>query len=171
MQTAGFSLFRTGNDRFASVLRSFRRALLDILPARGKILARNGNEILVDMGKTEGLEKGTVLDVIKKGNIRTTDIGPGVVFDEKFSLGQIVIDATGEEISQGTLTQKSFYDRVNIGDEVLVKTVPSGTAVADTNPAADQNGNSLSTRTEKLSAEDLGLIKTPVFMDLIRKIY
>ncbi len=170
-QTAVFSLFRTGNDRFASVLRSFRRALLDILPARGKILARNGNEILVDMGKTEGLEKGTVLDVIKKGNIRTTDIGPGVVFDEKFSLGQIVIDATGEEISQGTLTQKSFYDRVNIGDEVLVKTVPSGTAVADTNPAADQNGNSLSTRTEKLSAEDLGLIKTPVFMDLIRKIY
>ena len=142
-----------------------------MLPARGKIIARNGNEILVDMGKTEGIEKGLVLDVVKKGNIRTADSGSGVAFDEKFSLGQIVIDEAGEEISQGTLTQKSFYDRVNIGDEVLVKNTVSDTAsVADTNPSADQNGKALA-RTEKLNAMELGLIKTPVFMDLIRKIY
>ncbi len=170
-KTSEISLFRTGNDRFTSVLRSFRRAILNMLPARGKIIARNGNEILVDMGKTEGIEKGLVLDVVKKGNIRTADSGSGVAFDEKFSLGQIVIDEAGEEISQGTLTQKSFYDRVNIGDEVLVKnTVSDSASVADTNPSADQNGKAL-TRTEKLNAMDLGLIKTPVFMDLIRKIY
>ncbi len=170
-KVADFSFFRTGNDRFNSVLRSFRRAILNMLPARGKIIARNGNEILIDMGKTEGIEKGTVLDVVKKGNIRTADLGSGVNFDEKFSLGQIVIDNVGEEISEGTLTQKSFYDRVNIGDEVLVKNTVSDTAVvADTNPAANQNGQAL-TRTEKLNAQELGLIKTPVFMDLIRKIY
>lgn len=170
-KVADFSFFRTGNDRFNSVLRSFRRAILNMLPARGKIIARNGNEILIDMGKTEGIEKGTVLDVVKKGNIRTADLGSGVNFDEKFSLGQIVIANVGEEISEGTLTQKSFYDRVNIGDEVLVKNTVSDTAVvADTNPAANQNGQAL-TRTEKLNAQELGLIKTPVFMDLIRKIY
>jgi len=169
------SLFRTGNDRFASVLRSFRRNLLNILPARGKIIARSGNEILIDMGKTEGIVKNTVLDVVKAGNIRTQDTGTGVTFDEKFSLGQIVVDQVGEEIAQGTLIQKSFYDRVNIGDEVLVKSVPKlnddGT-ISDTNPGADENGNSLSVkRTEKLTAEDLGLVKTPPFIDLIRNIF
>ncbi len=175
-ETARFSLFRTGNDRFASVLRSFRRNILDLLPARGKLLARSGNEILVDMGKTEGLVKGAVLDVVKAGNIRTCDKGKGVTFEDKYSLGQIVIEQVGEEISQGTLTQKSFYDRVNIGDEVLIKSLPElnpdGT-LADTNPSADEKGQPLTSqsRTEKLSAEDLGLIKTPVFIDLIRGLY
>lgn len=175
-ETAKFSLFRTGNDRFVSVLRSFRRNVLNILPARGKILARSGNEILVDMGKSEGLVKGAVLDVVKAGNIRTVDSGPGVIFEEKFGLGQIVIEEVGEEVSQGTLTQKSFYDRVNTGDELLIKSLPSENAednIADTNPAADQNGNPLNSsgRTEKLTASDLGLVKTPVFLDLIRNIY
>ncbi len=174
IEVSRFNLFRTGNDRFASILRSFRRNVLNILPVRGKLIARSGNQILVDLGKSEGIVKGTVLDVIKAGNIRTVDKGPGVTFDDKNSLGQIVIDAVGEEISEGTLTQKSFYDRVNLGDEVLVKSMPKSTeaAVADTNPSADENGNLISSykRSEKLTAQDLGLVKTPVFIDLIRKI-
>lgn len=177
IQVAKISLFRTGNDRFSSIIRSFRRKILDILPARGKILARNGNEVLVDMGKNEGMEAGVVLDVIKKGSIRTADSAPGVAFEEKSLLGQIEIERADEEISQGILKQNSFYDRVNVGDEVLVKAVPeTGGEVpaerrtSDTAPSADENGNSYS-RSEKLTAEDLGLIKTPVFLDLIRKIY
>ena len=127
------------------------------------------------MGKSEGITKGTVLDVVKAGNVRTVDKGPGVTFDEKYSLGQILIEQVGEEISQGTLTQKSFYDRVNLNDELLVKSIPASAeagGIADTNPAADQNGNLLPTygRTEKLTAEDLGLVKTPLFVDLIRSI-
>ena len=81
------------------------------------------------------------------------------------------------KFSQGILKQNSFYDRVNVGDEVLIKAVPeTGGEVpverrtSDTAPSADENGNSYS-RSEKLTAEDLGLIKTPVFLDLIRKIY
>lgn len=177
IQIAKISLFRTGNDRFSSIIRSFRRKILDILPVRGKILARNGNEVLVDLGKTEGMETGLVLDVIKKGSIRTADSAPGVTFDERALLGQIEIERADEEISQGVLKQNSFYDRVNIGDEVLVKTLPETVAAgtgqggtSDTVPSADENGNS-SSRSEKLTAEDLGLIKTPVFLDLIRKIY
>ena len=170
-----FNLFRTGNDRFSSIIRSFRRNVLNLLPARGKILARSGNEILIDMGKNEGIEKGTVLDVVKKGNIRTCDSKPGVSFDDKFALGQIEIEKSDEEISQGVLTQKSFYDRVNIGDEVLVKKFPekkgnSQSVTSDVNPSADESGNPYS-RTEKLTAEELGLVKTPAFLDLIRKIY
>lgn len=174
-QIEKISLFRTGNDRFSSVLRSFRRSILNMLPARGKIIARSGNSILVDMGKTEGIADGAVLDVVKAGNVRTADSGTGVIFDDKYSLGQILISQTGEQIAEGALTQRSFYDRVNVGDEVLLRSVPADSAaqaVSDTNPAADENGDAISaSRTERLTAEDLGLVKTPLFIDLIRKIY
>lgn len=174
-QVEEIKLFRTGNDRFSSVLRSLRRSILNILPARGKIIARNGNTLLIDMGKTEGITDGAVLDVVKAGNVRTADSGAGIVFDDKFFLGQVSISATGEEISEGILSQRSFYDRVNVGDEVLLKSVPGGSlepSVADTSPAAVEDGAVISSsRTEKLTAEELGLVNTPLFIDLIRKIY
>ena len=169
-ETSRFTLFRTGNDRFVSVLRSFRRNVLSVLPVRGKIIARSGNEILVDIGKTEGVVNKAVLDVVKAKNVRTVDKGVGVTFDQNSYLGQILIDETGEEIAVGTLTQRSFYDRVNIGDEVLIKSVPKAEGEEtpmDTNPQATEEGKLIR---EKLTAEDLGLIRTPAFLELIRKV-
>jgi len=171
-ETARISVFRTGNDRYAGVLRSFRRAILENLSVRGKILKRSGGEVLVDLGKSEGIIKGTVLDLVKAGNIKTADKGPGVIFEDKYSLGTITIETVGEEISSGRLTQNGFYDRVNIGDEVIIKSVPkvdeTGAIIADTNPVADENGNNIDSVTQ--AARELGLIRTPVVIDMIRNI-
>lgn len=175
-QTTKFSSFRTGNDKFASVLRAFRRDLLDILPVRGKIIQRSVNEILVDLGTVDGLKNDCVLDVIKAGKISTSDKGLGVVFDEKNHLGTIKISRTGEEISQGTLEQSGFYDRVNVGDEVLVKFRPGEKSsedeqIADNSPRAGENGSRILPEDEKrkkLDAREMGLIKTPAIIQLIR---
>lgn len=177
-ETARFNSFRTGNDRFASVLRAFRRDLLDMLPVRGKIIDRSVNEILVDLGTVEGLQKDAVLDVVKYGKISTADKGTGVTFDEKNLLGTITITRVGEEISQGVLNQNGFYDRVNVGDEVLVKKLPrakdgSEKQISETSPAAGENGTRILPENEnrrKLNAEELGLVKTPAIIDLIRSI-
>ncbi len=177
-ETTRFSSFRTGNDRFASVLRSFRRDVLDMLPVRGKIIDRSVNDILIDLGTVEGIQDGTVLDVIKAGKIQTADKGTGVVFDERNSLGTITVTKTGEEISQGILSQNGFYDRVNVGDEVLVKVLPSSKngsegQISETTPAAGENGKRILPEDEKrkkLNAEELGLIKTPAIIELIRSI-
>ena len=175
-ETAKFSSFRTGNDKFASALRAFRRDLLDILPVRGKILQRSVNEILVDLGTVDGMKKDVVLDVIKAGKITTSDKGLGVTFEEKNLLGTIKINRTGEEISQGTLTQSGFYDRVNVGDEVLVKFRPKeegeeDSQIADSSPAAGENGERILPEDEKqkkLDAREMGLIRTPQIIQLIR---
>lgn len=180
-ETARFSAFRTGNDRFASVLRSFRRDILDMLPVRGKIIDKTVNDILVDLGTVEGMKKDAVLDVVKAGRIKTADKGPGVTFDKKDSLGKITLTEAGEEISQGTLEESGFYDRVNVGDEVLLRSLPAendGTneQLAENNPAAGENGerilpdNGNEQENKKLSAEELGLVRTPVIVDLIRAI-
>lgn len=172
-ETARISVFRTGNDRYASVLRSFRRAILENLSVRGKILKRSGNEVLLDLGKSEGIVEGTVLDLVKNGNIRTADKGPGVVFDSKYSLGQIKVEKVGEEICSGRLEQNGFYDRVNIGDEVVIKSMPKkegeeNPAVTDTTPKADEEGNKIDSVTQ--TARELGLIRTPAVVDIIRSI-
>ncbi|WP_294429542.1 tetratricopeptide repeat protein [uncultured Treponema sp.] len=178
-ETAKFSSFRTGNDKFSSVLRAFRRDLLDILPVRGKILQRSVNEILVDLGTVEGMKPDVVLDVIKAGKIVTNDKGLGVTYEEKNFLGTIKITRAGEEISQGTLSQNGFYDRVNVGDEVLVKFRPEVKAaedaqILDNTPAAGENGKRILPQDEKaekqkkLDAREMGLIKTPAIIQLIR---
>lgn len=180
-QTAKFSAFRTGNDRFASVLRSFRRDILDMLPVRGKIIDKTVNDILVDLGTVEGMKKDAVLDVVKAGAIKTADKGPGVTFDKRDYLGKITLSQAGEEISQGTLEENGFYDRVNVGDEVLLRSLPAendGTneQLSENNPAAGENGerilpdNGNEQENKKLSAEELGLVRTPVIVDLIRAI-
>lgn len=175
-ETTKFSSFRTGNDKFASVLRAFRRDLLAILPVRGRILQRSVNEILVDLGTVEGMKKDVVLDVIKEGKIQTNDKGLGVTFEDKNYLGSIFLNRVGEEISQGTLSQSGFYDRVNVGDEVLVKFRPEDKAdedslIADNTPAAGENGERILPEDEKqkkLDAREMGLIKTPAIIQLIR---
>ncbi|MBP5283457.1 MAG: hypothetical protein J6Y93_02185, partial [Treponema sp.] len=173
-ETKRISVFRTGNDRYAGVLRSFRKTVLDVLSVRGKVLKRSGNEVLVDLGKSEGITAGTVLDLVKKGSIRTADKGPGIIFDSKNSLGTIKIEQVGEEISSGRLTQNGFYDRVNIGDEVVIKSVPKAedaqgqALISDTNPAADENGNTLDS--VSMAARELGLVRTPAVIDIIRSI-
>ena len=178
-ETAKFSSFRTGNDKFSAVLRAFRRDLLDILPVRGKILQRSVNEILVDLGTVEGMKADVVLDVVKAGKIVTNDKGLGVTFDEKNLLGTIKISRAGEEISQGTLSQSGFYDRVNVGDEVLVKFRPDEKSAEDAQisenaPRAGENGSRIlpedenAEKQKKLDAREMGLIKTPAIIQLIR---
>lgn len=175
-ETTKFSSFRTGNDKFSSVLRAFRRDLLAMLPVRGKILQRSVNDILVDLGTVEGMKKDVVLDVIKAGKITTSDKGLGVTYEEKNHLGTIKINRSGEEISQGTLEQNGFYDRVNVGDEVLVKFRPDekteeDAQIADNSPAAGENGKRILPEDEKqkkLDAREMGLVKTPAIIELIR---
>lgn len=175
-ETARFGSYRTGNDRFASVLRTFRRDLLNILPIRGKIIDRSVNDILVDLGTADGIVEGAIMDVVKVGKITTADQGLGVVFDEKNLLGTVTVTKTGEEISQGLLEQKGFYDKVNVGDEVLLKFLPKSeedNQISDNVPAAGENGNRILPNNKdekKISADDLGIIKTPAIIELIRGI-
>ena len=177
-ETARFSYFRTGNDRFASILRAFRRDLLNMLPVRGKIIERSVNDLLIDLGFVEGMKEGAVLEVVKAGKIQTEDAGPGVKFDKSDLLGKITVTRVGEEISLGTLEQNGFYDRVNVGDEVLVKSIPGGKKgedgqISDTVPAAGENGERIlpeDQNSKKLDAREMGLVKTPAVLELIRSI-
>lgn len=140
-------VYRTGNDRYANVLRRFRQSVLDLLPIRGKVLNHTGSTLLVDLGKSDGVVKNSEFDVVEKGSIYTVDKGTGVAYRESAKLGTFKIETVNEEISEGTYVKTGFYDVLNDGDEIILVKLPSeneenaeGDAPTDTKPAADSSG-------------------------------
>ena len=177
------SFYGTGNSRYTNVLRRFRSAVLEKLPIRGKILDRNGNDLLIDVGRSEMIKKGAVFNIVRKGGMRTADNEIGLTYLDSDILGTLTVTDAGEEVSQGTLAKNGFYDRVNTDDEVVLVSMPkdgvvpaagqgTAAAVVDNAPAADEKGTAVAgSAAVKITAEDLGTRRMPAFIELIRSIY
>lgn len=175
------SFYCTGNNRFSTVLRRFRNSVLEKLAVRGKILARNGKTILVDLGKSENIVKDAQLKIIKKGQIRTADSGVGLYYRDADVLGSITITTAGEEISEATIENHGFYDKINIDDEIVLVSLPVQKANNDANgnavdnvPAADEKGNAVvknEVKGQELVDEIRNAVERPSILDLLRNIY
>ena len=175
------SFYCTGNNRFSTVLRRFRNSVLEKLTVRGKILDRNGKTVLVDLGKAENIVKDAQLKIIKKGQIRTADSGVGLYYRDADVLGTITITTAGEEISEGTIENHGFYDKINIDDELVLISLPAQNANNDVNgnavdnvPAADEKGNAVvknEVKGEELVEEIRNAVERPSILDLLRNIY
>lgn len=168
------TFYGTGNNRFSSVLRRFRQSVLDKLTVRGKILSRNGNQVLVDLGKSENIQNDSELRIIKKGSVKTADSEVGLLYNDKDVLGTIKITNCGEEISEGIIENKGFYDRINIDDEVVLISNPSDVQnnSVDNVPSADANGNPITNNGKtSLINEIKDSIQKPSILELLRTIY
>ena len=145
-------------------------------------MERSGNDVLVDIGKTEGMIKGAKFAVIARGGLKTADSGKGLRFEKDNLLGTVTLTKVGEDISEGVLSDTGFYDRVNPRDELLLMELPKETegasqAASDTAPAADQNGRPLdgspieAAAADPLRGADSTAARTPELLDMIREIY
>ena len=177
------SLYNTGNYRYSSVFRRFRDEVLSLLTVRANIIDRDGKILLADIGRSENIRNGAVFDIVRKNAISTASSGAGVTYRESDVLGTFTVTLAGEEVSEGVLEYKGFYDRINRGDELVLISLPQSeeqnarepgdTAAPEPLsqvPAATANGEALNKRSG-LTAEDLGVRRTPSFIDLIRSIY
>ena len=174
-----FFFYGTGNNRYSNVFRRFRAKILECLHIKGKILDREGKTVLIDLGKSEHIVDGAVFDIVRKDCISTASSEFGVVYNKNDVLGSVTITNTSEEISEGLLSYKGFYDRINAEDEVVLISLPKDEqknpsediGLTDVTPAADSNGNPVSKKELGLTAEDLGVRRIPSFIELIRSIY
>ncbi len=154
-KTKDFHIYRTGNDKVTNALIRFRSSVLDILPVRGKILKSSSGQLLVDLGKSDGLVKGASFEVVKQGKIRTKDAGPGITYGESDVVGTYTAELVGEEISAGPFVKKGFYDMMNVGDEVVLISIPaegqnsSGNLSQDNRPQANADGEPATALAEK----------------------
>lgn len=162
-RTGELHVYRTGNDRVSRALRRFRQAMLDMLPIRGTVLQNAQGVLLVDLGKSDGIVPGAVFDVVRKGAVVTNDTGPGVFYSRKDTLGTVTLSAVNEEISEGAFKKKGFYDILNVGDEVILISLPKdageqsrdGNSETDVRPAADAGGEPATKSAELAERESL----------------
>lgn len=181
------SVYGTGNNRYSTVFRRFRQDILNHLPIRGKIINRDGKILLADLGRSENIAEGSVFDVVRKNSIQTSSSGSGVTYSDSDILGSFTVLTAGEEICEGLLESRGFYDRVNTGDELVLISLPksaesnaalengqnvAGALSANVAPQGNANGEAaVETQKIGLTAEDLGVRRTPAFIDLVRSIY
>lgn len=169
----GDELYATANNRFANVFRRFRADILQSLTIRGKIIDRDGKTLLCDVGKSENIKNGAVFDVVKKNSISTARDTKGVSYKSSDVLGTFSATNVSEEISEGRLEFSGFYDKVNIGDEIVLVKMPDENVSSDitgNSPAATAEGNAVTETENRLLTKDITINRTPSFVELIRGI-
>lgn len=158
---SSWDVYRTGNDRFVSALRYFVTKIESSLPTYGEILNRKNSEILVDIGKKDGLENEDTTEwiVVKKGAIKTADDGIGITFLESDILGYYSVEEIGEEMSSGTISIKGFYDKINVGDYIIP---------VDTVTPVEESLENEENNEKEVSADSK--VREPVLLELLRNI-
>jgi antitoxin component YwqK of YwqJK toxin-antitoxin module len=87
----------------------------------GKVLkVMNENEIVVNIGMQDGIDTGTVLDVIRLGDSIKDDSGK-VVYQEKKNIAKIKITVPMEEASKASIIETYEQKTVQAGDVVIIK--------------------------------------------------
>ena len=168
--------YATGNNRLSTVLRRFRNSVLEKLTVRGKILNRNGKTALIDLGKSENTVKDAEFKIIKKGAVKTADSGTGLFYKDDDVVGSLIVTKPGEEVSEATITNHGFYDRINIDDELVLVKMPQAASQTgmDTVPNADENGNQVvdnEVKGDQLVDEIKKAVERPAILELLRNIY
>jgi len=116
-----FYTYRTGVDRLRNASRGIADQLGAALPLRGRLVLRKQAQGLIDKGKVDGVKTDAVYDVVKKGRPQLAHEGIGLIYSNGDIVGRITIEAVDEEVASGTLVRNGFFDRIEAGDEVILK--------------------------------------------------
>lgn len=115
-KAGSFSVYRTGNDRYANAVRRIAQRISESIPVYGVLLARHQQEVVLDLGKSDKVIIGSKFDIIPVEALSHLSEGIGIRYDKKDVLGTIEITEYSDDISQGKLTIAGFYDRIKKGD-------------------------------------------------------
>jgi tetratricopeptide (TPR) repeat protein len=118
-RVASWQVFRTGNDRVADALNTLVGRLASSLPVRGKLLSRRFDEGLVDLGRLDGIAEGAKLSVARNGSARLAGAKLELEVRDEDLLGTWTATKVDENVAEGLLQRRSFFDLINPGDEIL----------------------------------------------------
>jgi tetratricopeptide (TPR) repeat protein len=120
-KVASYRAFRTGNDRIQECLTQLTAQLEAALPAWGRLITREFDTGVIDLGTLDGIKAGDALVVVRRGKVRLGNDGVGLAVEEKDIVGDFRVARPDERVSEGTLARRSFFDLTNPGDEVVFR--------------------------------------------------
>jgi tetratricopeptide (TPR) repeat protein len=115
-----FASYRTGEDRLRNASRGIVEKLAAVLPFRARLIRRNAGSALIDKGKMDKVVLGNTYEIIRRGVLSVKNEGIGLVYSPEDVVGTLAIDGVDEQVSSGVLTRKGFFDRIALGDDVIL---------------------------------------------------
>ena len=112
-------VFRTGNDRVQDNFHIMAKRVFEALPLRGSLLARQFDRGVVNLGLYDELESGAELAIVRKGRVRLSNDRIGVIAEDRDILGTFTVETLDEVISEGIVAKRSFFDLINVGDQII----------------------------------------------------
>lgn len=141
------TVYRSGNDRFSNAIRRLTHMFNQAMPIVGSIAGRSQAEAIIDIGSGDCDFTGYTIEIVKNGTLNIANEGIGLLYSEKDILGTFTVGRVSEDLTEGTLTRKGYYDRITQGDmAVLVSTDPKKTSgkAAKVVDGADTQGQQMS---------------------------
>ena len=91
------------------------------MPVRGRLLIRRQGQALINKGRADGIQAGAVYDVVKKGSPQIANEVIALVYSNDELVGTLTVTNVDEEIAIGTLARNGFFDRIEVGDEIILQ--------------------------------------------------
>jgi tetratricopeptide (TPR) repeat protein len=119
-----FNQLRTGQSRVTDTLHMLAQSLSERVPRLLDIVSVNGNRVLLDKGRWQGIETEQTWVVLRKGSADPSAAEDGLVYSRENYLGTVEIDEVSEPLSEGTYTRSGDFDFISPGDELYLLPVP-----------------------------------------------
>jgi len=112
-------IFRTGNHRIPEAFRKAVDDVQNLLVPYGKLLERDFNKGIVDLGLMDGIEEGNIYQIIRSGEWALAQDSFGFYFSEESVVGTFTVTKTDDLICEGIIQKEGFFDMINQGDIVV----------------------------------------------------
>jgi hypothetical protein len=114
-----FTVYKKGNLPVTQGLREVANAAAAAFPLRGSVLRRKGGEVLINLGKRDGVMPDQKFTVLRDGAAEPTGDSSWYTWNDTDAFGTWTAGNSDDWTSVGKLEKTGFFDTVAVGDEVL----------------------------------------------------
>jgi tetratricopeptide (TPR) repeat protein len=119
-----FTAYRSGENRLRNAARSVISQLNAALPFRASVIRRNAGVAVIDKGWIDGVTADTEYEVVKQGTAEVATDGVALKYADGNIAGTFKAVLVDEEVTEGILTRRGFFDRIALGDEAILQPKP-----------------------------------------------
>ncbi len=114
------SSVRSGPDHAARAADAFADEVAAALPTVGRIVRREADRVVVDLGARDGVAKRARFDVVRPGAATVAAAEARYAYPDEAVVGTVTITAVDDLVAEGTLETVGVVDMVTTGDLVLL---------------------------------------------------
>ncbi|WP_455381332.1 tetratricopeptide repeat protein [Salinispira pacifica] len=117
--TASFTVYRSGNGRVEKATARLADLVDSTLPLSGKLVARNFDRGVIDLGAMHDIKKDDAFNIIQAGQLSRNSDGTAFVYPPEALIGTFTVERVDDAVAEGTIKRTGISDLINTGDLVV----------------------------------------------------